>query len=191
MSIELELAHFGVKGMKWGVRKNTTQTKRTRKEKRIARNGGWLAAKTDIGSTSPHPKTAEAMAITSRNINRNWKNHKNVDLFEKSKQKTYRRSMFWSGNYHGAVDASKRSGDAKTRAMARREEKHPNRWKVRRTVAAVAVISAVGAVHYRHAIKDQAHTTGQAVYNKIRKTSIDGIRSAARMAAEYERKKGR
>ena len=157
--VDDELAHYGVKGMKWGVRKNATQTKRTRKEKRIARDGGWLAAKTDIGSTSPYPKTAEAMAITSRNINRNWKNHKNVDLFEKSKQKTYRRSMFWSGNYHGAVDASKRSGDAKTRAMALREEQHPNRWKVRRT--AVAVLAVAGTVAYAHAMNSMGSGTNR------------------------------
>lgn len=170
--VDDELAHFGVKGMKWGVRKKVT-----RKEKRIARDGGWLAAKTDIGSTSPYPKTAEAMAITSRNINRNWKNHKNVDLFEKSKQKTYRRSMFWSGNYHGAVDASKRSGDAKTRAMALREEKHPNRWKVRRT--ATAVLAVAGVVGYQ-TVKKQL-TIGndlklRNMYNKYAKTGIYDIK---------------
>lgn len=184
MSIELELAHYGVKGMKWGTRK------------RHAKIAGRMAAEADIGSTSPHHGTRKIMRGVKRSIDSQWhdkqfRGHKYVDTFEKSKQKSYRNKMRWSGNSRGAVDASKRSGDAKTRAMARREEKHPNRWKVRRTVAAVAVISAVGAVHYRHAIKDQAHTTGQAVYNKIRKTSIDGIRSAARMAAEYERMKGR
>lgn len=125
MSIELELAHYGVKGMKWGTRK------------RHAKIAGRMAAEADIGSTSPHHGTRKIMRGVKRSIDSQWhdkqfRGHKYVDTFEKSKQKSY-----------------------------------------------------------RHAIKDQAHTTGQAVYNKIRKTSIDGIRSAARMAAEYERKKGR
>ena len=48
---------------------------------------------------------------------------------------------------------------------------------------------ALGVIPANSVIKDRAHTAGQSVYNKVRKTSIDGIRSAARMAAERQRNK--
>lgn len=48
---------------------------------------------------------------------------------------------------------------------------------------------ALGVIPANSVIKDRAHSTGQKIYNKIRKTSIDGIRSAARMAAERQRRK--
>ena len=182
MSIELELAHYGVKGMKWGTRK------------RHAVMAGKMAAEAGLATTHPSRKTRAFGRNLRENLDNQWhspewRGHKYVNTYEKSKQKSYRRKVRWSGNSRGAVDAAKKYGDTKTKAIARKEAKHPNRWKVRRTAAAVLAVS--GVVAYSYARTDHAHATGQAVYNKIRKTSIDGIRSAARMAAEYERKKGR
>lgn len=48
---------------------------------------------------------------------------------------------------------------------------------------------ALGVIPANSVIKDRAHAAETKVYNKVRKTSIDGIRSAARMAAERQRHK--
>lgn len=149
--VDDELAHYGVKGMKWGTRKVH------------ARIAGKMAAKSQIlGYNTPYTATRDATTKTTRNLNKQWRGHKYEATYEKAKQREYRRNMRWSGT---GIEVAKRSGDAKTKAMARKEEQHPNRWKYRR--AAVGVIAAAGVVGYQVVMNNMAATNKKAkpVYN--------------------------
>lgn len=57
------------------------------------------------------------------------------------------------------------------------------------TAVAFKGAQALGVIPANSVIKDRAHAAGKKVYDKVRQTSIDGIRSAARMAAERQRNK--
>lgn len=57
------------------------------------------------------------------------------------------------------------------------------------TAVAFKGAQALGAIPANSVIKDRAHDAGKKVFGKVRQTSIDGIRSAARMAAERQRNK--
>ena len=121
MSIELELAHYGVKGMRWGVRNSRPEGVSRSTNRADAVKGAGKAAR----------------------------GAKNVAL----------------GNYRNVG-----VGILATAALFKGGQ-------------------ALGVIPANSVIKDRAHAAGTKVYNKIRKTSIDGIRSSARWAAERQRNK--
>jgi gp021 len=90
----------------------------------------------------------------------------------------------------GRADAVKGAGKA---ARGAKNVALGNYRNVGVGILATAVLfkggQALGVIPANSVIKDRAHAAGQSVYNKVRKTSIDGIRSAARMAAERQRNK--
>ena len=91
------------------------------------------------------------------------------------------------------VHRSRPEGVSRAKKRAAKKDALRNYRNVGVGILATAAIfkggQALGVIPANSVIKDRAHSTGQKIYNKIRKTSIDGIRSAARMAAERQRRK--
>lgn len=162
-----ELAHYGVKGMKWGVRRMQ------------AKMAGRATARSQIRThDTMFVGVANRATKGTRRRNKKWKGTEHEAAYEKARQKELRKQMRWEGK---GVDAAKRVGDAKTRKMARKEEKHPNRWKTRRVAGnvAVGVLAVAGAVGYQHVKKNLANSNNLKVrnmYNKYAKTGIYDIK---------------
>nr|DAN84156.1 MAG TPA: Structural protein [Caudoviricetes sp.] len=165
--VDDELAHYGVKGMKWGVRRMQ------------AKMAGRATARSQIRThDTMFVGVANRATKGTRRRNKKWKGTEHEAAYEKARQKELRKQMRWEGK---GVDAAKRVGDAKTRKMARKEEKHPNRWKTRRVAGnvAVGVLAVAGAVGYQHVKKNLANSNNLKVrnmYNKYAKTGIYDIK---------------
>lgn len=165
--VDDELAHYGVKGMKWGVHRMQ------------AKMAGRATARSQIRThDTMFVGVANRATKGTRRRNKKWKGTEHEAAYEKARQKELRKQMRWEGK---GVDAAKRVGDAKTRKMARKEEKHPNRWKTRRVAGnvAVGVLAVAGAVGYQHVKKNLASSNNLKVrnmYNKYAKTGIYDIK---------------
>lgn len=162
-----ELAHFGVKGMKWGVH---------RMQAKIA---GGRAARSQIkGNKALLTRTRNSATKKTRKLNSKWKGTEHEAAYEKSKQRELRRQMRWKGE---GVEVSKQTGDAKTKAIAKQEEKHPRRWMVRNTAARAAALTLVvaGPIAYR-TVKQKIATANSLkirnMYNKYANTGVYDIK---------------
>lgn len=165
--VDDELAHYGVKGMKWGVRRMQ------------AKMAGRATARSQIRThDTMFVGVANRATKGTRRRNKKWKGTEHEAAYEKARQKELRKQMRWEGK---GVNVAKRVGDAKTRKMARKEEKHPNRWKIRRVSGnvAVGVLAVAGVVGYQHVKKNLANSNNLKVrnmYNKYAKTGIYDIK---------------
>ena len=162
-----ELAHFGVKGMKWGVR---------RMQAKVA---GRRAANSQIkGHDAILTRTRNSATKKTRKLNSKWKGTEHEAAYEKARQSELRRQMRWAGK---GREVSKQTGDAKTKAIAKKEEKHPHRWAVRNTAARAAALTLVvaGPIAYK-TVKQKIATANNLkirnMYNKYANTGIYDIK---------------
>lgn len=165
--VDDELAHYGVKGMRWGVR-------------RVRANmAGKKAAQQHIrGTNALLSMTRNSATKKTKKLNAKWRGTEHEAAFEKAKQKELRKQIKWHGKGH---EAAKRHGDAKTREIASKEEKHKGRWVGRQLAAgtALSVISIGGPVAY-NVVKRKLATNNNLkvrnMYNKYTKTGIYDIK---------------
>ena len=164
---ENELAHFGVKGMKWGVR---------RMQAKVA---GRRAANSQIkGHDAVLTLTRNSATKKTRKLNSKWKGTEHEAAYEKARQSELRRQMRWAGK---GVEVSKQTGDAKTKAIAQQESKHPHRWAVRNVAARAAALTLVvaGPIAYK-TVKQKIATANNLkirnMYNKYANTGIYDIK---------------
>lgn len=94
----------------------------------------------------------------------------------------------WEKRSKGARSKRGRANAAKSAGKAARVAKNVG-VGILATAVAFKGAQALGVIPANSVIKDRAHAAGKKVYDKVRQTSIDGIRSAARMAAERQRNK--
>ena len=165
--VDDELAHYGVKGMRWGVR-------------RVQANmAGKKAAQQHIrGTNAFFTRTQNSATKKVKKLNKKWRGTEHEAAFEKAKQKELRKQMKWHGK---GYEASKRYGDAKTREIASKEEKHKGRWIGRQLAAgtALSVVSIAGPVAYsavKHKIANSNNLKFRNMYNKYAKTDIYDIK---------------
>lgn len=148
--MSIELVHYGVKGMRWGVHRSRPEG--------VSRSTNRAAKK-------------DAKEFTRANTD--WKKRG-----EKARAK------------RGRADAVKGAGKA---ARGAKNVALGNYRNVGAGILATAVAfkgaQALGVVPSNSVIKDRVHAAGKKVYDKVRQTSIDSIRAAARMAAERQRNK--
>ena len=162
-----ELAHFGVKGMKWGVH---------RMQAKIA---GGRAARSQIkGHEALLTRTRNSAAKKTRKLNSKWKGTEHEAAYEKARQNELRKQMRWNGKGH---EVSKQTGDAKTKAIAKQEEKHSSRWLARNVAARAAVVTlaVAGPIAYKtvkHKISNSNNLKIRNMYNKYAKTGIYDIK---------------
>lgn len=76
-----------------------------------------------------------------------------------------------------AFEVSKQTGNAKTKAIAKKEEKHPHRWIVRNTAARAAALTLVvaGPIAYRTAKQKLANANNLKIRNMYNKYANTGI----------------
>lgn len=160
---ENELAHFGVKGMKWGVR---------RMQAKVA---GRRAANSQIkGHDAILTRTRNSATKKTRKLNSKWKGTEHEAAYEKARQNELRKQMRWNGK---GVEVSKQTGDAKTKAIAKKEEKHPHRWVVRNAAARAAAVTLVvaGPIAYKTVKQKIAASNNLKVRNMYNKYANTGI----------------
>ena len=185
--VDDELAHFGVKGMKWGVR-NSRPEGVSRSTNRAAKRDAkeFTRAKMYYGEGAGNRRKLIKAKVNQRSKDPSYKkafDHHvaNTDWEKRGKEARSKR---------GRADAVKGAGKA---ARGVKNVALGNYRNVGVGILATATAfkggQALGIIPANSVIKDRAHSVGQSVYNKVRKTSIDGIRSAARMAAERKRHK--
>ena len=165
--VDDELAHYGVKGMRWGVR-------------RVRANmAGKKAAQQHIrGTNAFFTRTQNSATKKVKKLNSKWRGTEHEAAFEKAKQKELRKQMRWNGK---GYEASKRHGDAKTREIAAKEEKHKGRWAARQlgASAAISVIAIGGPIAYsavKNKLANNSNLKVRNMYNKYAKTGIYDIK---------------
>lgn len=187
MSIELKLYHHGVKGMRWGVR-NSRPEGVSRSTNRAAKRDAkeFTRAKMYYGEGAGNRRKLIKAKVNQRSKDPSYKkafDHHvaNTDWEKRGKEARSKR---------GRADAVKGAGKAArgVKNVALRNYKNVG-VGILATAALFKGGQALGVIPANSVIKDRAHAVGQSVYNKIRKTSIDGIRSGVRRAAERQRNK--
>lgn len=165
--VDDELAHYGVKGMRWGVR-------------RVQANmAGKKAAQQHIRGTNAFLTRSRNSATKKvKKLNSKWQGTEHEAAFEKAKQKEFRNQVKWHGKGH---EAAKRHGDAKTREIASKEEKHSGRWAARQVAAnaALSVVAIGGPIAYsvvKNKLANNNNLKVRNMYNKYAKTGIYDIK---------------
>lgn len=185
--MSIELVHYGIKGMRWGVHRSRPEGV-SRSTNRAAKKDAkeFTRAKMYYGEGAGNRRKLIKARVAQRSKDPSYKkafDHHvaNTDWEKRGKEARAKR---------GRADAVKGAGKA---ARGAKNVALGNYRNVGVGILATAVAfkgaQALGVIPANSVIKDRAHATGQKIYNKIRKTSIDGIRSAARMAAERQRNK--
>lgn len=182
-----ELAHYGVKGMRWGVHRSRPEGV-SRSTNRAAKKDAkeFTRAKMYYGEGAGNRRKLIKAKVAQRSKDPSYKkafDHyvANTDWEKRSKEARSKR-----GRANAAKGAGKAARGAKNVALG-------NYRNVGVGILATAVAfkgaQALGVIPANSVIKDRAHAAGIKVYDKVRQTGIDGIRSAARMAAERQRNK--
>lgn len=182
-----ELAHFGVKGMRWGVR-NSRPEGVSRSTNRAAKKDAkeFTRAKMYYGEGAGNRRKLIKAKVNQRSKDPSYKKAFDHHVANTDWEKRGKEARSKRARANVAKGTGKAARGAKNVALG-------NYRNVGVGILATAALfkggQALGVIPANSVIKDRAHSVGQSVYNKIRKTSIDGIRSAARMAAERQRNK--
>lgn len=165
--VDDELAHYGVKGMRWGVRRMR------------ANMAGKKAARSHIkGTNALLSVTRDSATKKTKKLNAKWRGTEHEAAFEKAKQKELRKQIKWHGK---GYEAAKRHGDTKTREIASKEEKHKGRWAARQVAAnaALSVVAIGGPIAYsvvKQKLATNSNLKVRNMYNKYAKTGIYDIK---------------
>ncbi len=127
--VDDKLAHYGVKGMRWGVIK--------------ARHDGKVDARRKISaSKSPRMANLQRARGTDKVLDKKYRNSDQRDSYERGRQKELRRQMKKRGR---GFEVANRIGDAKTKQVAAKQSKTPA--KIRRgAVKAGKVVGLAAAI---------------------------------------------
>ena len=172
--MSIALTHYGVKGMRWGVHRSRPEGV-SRSTNRAAKKDAkeFTRAKMYYGEGAGNRRKLIKAKVT-----------------ERSKDPSYKKAF----DHHVAnTNWEKRSKEARSKRGRAKNVALGNYRNVGVGILATAVAfkgaQALGVVPSNSVIKDRAHAAGKKVYDKVRQTSIDTIRAAARMAAERQRNK--
>ena len=182
-----EFAHFGVKGMKWGVHRSRPEGV-SRATNRAAKKDAkeFTRAKMYYGEGAGTRRKLIRAKVNQRSNDPAYKKAFDHHVANTDWEKRAKEARSKRGRANAVKGAGKTARGAKNVA-------HGNYRNVGVGILAMAATfkggQALGVIPANSVIKDRAHSTGQKIYNKIRKTNTDGIRSAARMAAERQRNK--
>lgn len=178
--MSITLTHYGVKGMRWGVHRSRPEG--------VSRSTNRAAKKDAKEFTRAKMYYGEGAGNRRKLIK--------AKVAQRSKDPSYKKAF----DHHVAnTDWEKRSREARSkrgRANAVKGAKNVALGNYRNvgvgilaTAVAFKGAQALGVIPANSVIKGRAHAAGKKVYDKVRQASIDGIRSAARMAAERQRNK--
>lgn len=182
-----EFAHYGVKGMRWGVHRSRPEGV-SRSTNRAAKKDAkeFTRAKMYYGEGAGNRRKLIKAKVTERSKDPSYKKAFDHHVANTNWEKRSKEARSKRGRANAAKGAGKAARGAKNVALG-------NYRNVSVGILATAVAfkgaQALGVVPSNSVIKDRAHAAGKKVYDKVRQTSIDSIRSAARMAAERQRNK--
>lgn len=182
-----ELTHYGVKGMRWGVHRNRPEGV-SRSTNRAAKKDAkeFTRAKMYYGEGAGNRRKLIKAKVAERSKDPSYKKAFDHHVANTNWEKRSKEARAKRGRANAAKSAGKAARGAKNVALG-------NYRNVGVGILATAVAfkgaQALGAVPSNSVIKDRAHAAGKKVYDKVRQTSIDSIRAAARMAAERQRNK--
>lgn len=182
-----ELAHYGVKGMRWGVHRSRPEGV-SRSTNRAAKKDAkeFTRAKMYYGEGAGNRRKLIKAKVTERSKDPSYKKAFDHHVANTNWEKRSKEARSKRVRANAAKRAGKTARGAKNVALG-------NYRNVGVGILATAVafkgVQALGVIPSNSVIKDRAHAAGKKVYDKVRQTSIDSIRAAARMAAERQRNK--
>ena len=182
-----ELAHYGVKGMRWGVR-NSRPEGVSRSTNRAAKKDAkeFTRAKMYYGEGAGNRRKLIKAKVNQRSKDPSYKKAFDHHVANTDWEKRGKEARSKRARANAVKSTGKAARGAKNVALGNYRNVGVG---ILATAAAFKGAQALGVIPANSVIKDRAHAAGTKVYNKVRKTSIDGIRSAARMAAERQRNK--
>lgn len=185
--VDDELAHYGVKGMRWGVR-NSRPEGVSRSTNRAAKKDAkeFTRAKMYYGEGAGNRRKLIKAKVNQRSKDPSYKKAFDHHVANTDWEKRGKEARSKRGRADAVKGAGKAARGVKNVALGNYRNVGVG---ILATAAAFKGGQALGIIPANSVIKDRAHSVGQSVYNKVRKTNIDGIRSAARMAAERQRHK--
>lgn len=185
--VDDELAHYGVKGMRWGVR-NSRPEGVSRSTNRAAKRDAkeFTRAKMYYGEGAGNRRKLIKAKVNQRSKDPSYKKAFDHHVANTDWEKRGKEARSKRGRADAVKGAGKAARGVKNVALGNYRNVGVG---ILATAAAFKGGQALGIIPANSVIKDRVHSVGQSVYNKFRKTNIDGIRSAARMAAERQRHK--
>lgn len=177
--MSITLTHYGVKGMRWGVHRSRPEGV-SRSTNRAAKKDAkeFTRAKMYYGEGAGNRRKLIKAKVAQRSKDPSYKKAFDHHVANTDWEKRSREARSKRGRANAAKGAGKAARGAKNVGVG-----------ILATAVAFKGAQALGVIPANSVIKDRAHAAGKKVYDKVRQTSIDGIRSAARMAAERQRNK--
>lgn len=164
--VDDELAHYGVKGMRWGVRRMQ------------AKRAGRATARSQIRAHDTI-LTARANAANkkTKTLKAKWRDTEHEVAFEKSRNKELRKQMRWNNK---GIEVASRTGDDKTKAIAKKRSTIGNKvarnMGIRAATLTLAVAGPMAYSYMKHKVSTSSNLKVRNLYNKYAKTGIYDIK---------------
>lgn len=185
--VDDELAHYGVKGMRWGVR-NSRPEGVSRSTNRAAKKDAkeFTRAKMYYGEGAGNRRKLIKAKVNQRSKDPSYKKAFDHHVANTDWEKRGKEARSKRGRADAAKGVGKAARGAKNVALGNYRNVGVG---ILATAAAFKGAQALGIIPANSVIKDRAYSAGRVAYNQARKVKFSDVRSSVARFADRKRHK--